>query len=208
MVNDHQFARAAVNRHWGLLMGRGLVHPLDGFTADNPPSHPALLDALAKDFVQSDFDVRRLMKSILMSDAWQLSSKRAERKPRQDRLFAHALTLPMRWRQLFNSLLRVTGLEEELRLPNQPVWRKNDLWSGMIYQLDPSLRSDKVDDPNDMTPTIAQTLFFLNAVQMDVGTREGEDEEEGARWRLRPGDPKHQRLSRLLKGDIQPEPDH
>ena len=201
LVNDPQFARATVNRHWGLLMGRGLVHPLDGFTADNPPSHPALLDALAKDFVASDFDVRRLIKSILMSDAYQLSSKRAEKTPRHDRLFAHALTLPMRWRQLFNSLLRVTGMEVALRMKHKNAPRKIDLCEGLMHQLDASLHSDEVDDPNGIEPTTAQALFFLNAMQVDVGSRVGEDEEEAARWRLRPRDSEHQLLSRILKNE-------
>src|SRR5262249_23171515 len=67
---DPQFARAAVNRHWGLLVGRGLVHPLDGFTVARKPSHPELLNELAADFARTGFDVRRLMKSILLSRAY------------------------------------------------------------------------------------------------------------------------------------------
>src|SRR5262249_27036846 len=44
------FARSLVNRVWAHYLGRGLVEPTDAFSAANPPSHPELLDALAKDF--------------------------------------------------------------------------------------------------------------------------------------------------------------
>ena len=54
------FARSQVNRVWYHLMGRGIVDPIDDFRPTNPPSHPALLDALAKDFVAHKFNIRHL----------------------------------------------------------------------------------------------------------------------------------------------------
>lgn len=68
------FARNIVNRFWGYLMGRGLVEPLDDMRATNPASNPELLDALAKDFVASKFDLRHLLKTIMNSRAYQLAS--------------------------------------------------------------------------------------------------------------------------------------
>ena len=55
------FARAQVNRVWGHLMGRGLVDPGDDFRDSNPPSHPELLDDLARDFAAAKFDLRSLV---------------------------------------------------------------------------------------------------------------------------------------------------
>ncbi len=71
------FAKNIVNRFWGYLMGRGLVEPLDDMRATNPASNPELLDALAKDFVANKFDVKRLLKTIFRSRAYQLSSQTA-----------------------------------------------------------------------------------------------------------------------------------
>src|SRR5262249_24410110 len=68
------FARNLVNRFWGYFMGRGLVEPLDDIRATNPASNPELLDALADDFAKHKFDLRHLLKSIMVSRAYQLSS--------------------------------------------------------------------------------------------------------------------------------------
>ncbi len=70
------FARNIVNRFWGYLMGRGLVEPLDDIRATNPASNPELLDALAADFVEHKFDLKHLLRTILKSRAYQLSSTR------------------------------------------------------------------------------------------------------------------------------------
>jgi hypothetical protein len=68
------FARAQANRIWFHLMGRGIVEPNDDFRATNPASHPALLDALAEDLVASGFDLGHLIRRIMGSRAYQLSS--------------------------------------------------------------------------------------------------------------------------------------
>ncbi len=69
------FARALANRMWGHLMGRGLVDPIDDMRETNPPSNPELLDALAKDFTKSKFDVKHLLRTICNSRTYQLSSE-------------------------------------------------------------------------------------------------------------------------------------
>jgi hypothetical protein len=69
------FARNLVNRYWGYLMGRGLVEPLDDLRATNPASNPDLLDALADDFVKHKYDLRHLLRTIMNSRGYQLSSK-------------------------------------------------------------------------------------------------------------------------------------
>jgi hypothetical protein len=69
-VTDNEgFARAAANRVWALLMGRGLVEPVDDMRASNPPSHPELLDALARDF-RNDYSLPRLIGVIMKSAAY------------------------------------------------------------------------------------------------------------------------------------------
>jgi hypothetical protein len=61
------FARALVNRVWRNFMGRGLVEAEDDLRLTNPPSNPELLDALARDFAANGFDVRRLIRQIMLS---------------------------------------------------------------------------------------------------------------------------------------------
>lgn len=68
------FAQAFVNRVWAHYMGVGIVEPVDGFSAANPPSNEKLLAALAKDFVESGYDMRHLERQILNSQAYQRSA--------------------------------------------------------------------------------------------------------------------------------------
>src|ERR1041384_1126772 len=81
---DPLLRRGPRSRHAPKHRGRGPVQPLDGFTATRKASHPELLEELADDFAASKFDVRRLMKSILLSKPYQLSSKSTA----PDRIFA------------------------------------------------------------------------------------------------------------------------
>ncbi len=69
------FTRAVVNRVWGQLMGRGIVHPVDDLGGKNVPSLPGLLDRLTKDFKAKKFDLRWLIGEIVSSEAYQLTHK-------------------------------------------------------------------------------------------------------------------------------------
>ncbi len=72
------FAKAQVNRIWFHLMGRGLVEPVDDFRVTNPASHPKLLEALTREFINADFDVRMIIRRIAASRAYQAGSSTAD----------------------------------------------------------------------------------------------------------------------------------
>ncbi len=102
-------ARAAVNRIWAMFFGRGLVHPVDLMDSKHPPSHPDLLDWLAADFERSGHDLRRLIRNLVLTRAYQLDSRPAGRKAPPDEAFARALEKPLSAEQLHRSLLLATG---------------------------------------------------------------------------------------------------
>ncbi len=106
------FARAAVNRVWGQLFGRGLVDPVDDFRDDEPPSHPALLDDLAKAFADSGFDLRHLVRAIGRTKAYQRTSARTDASQDDPRLFARMAVKGLTGEQLFDSLTLATGFRE------------------------------------------------------------------------------------------------
>lgn len=126
-ARDNPFlARAAANRVWSPLFGRGLVEPVDDLGPRNPPSHPEVLDALADYFVATGFNLRELYRVLTRTRAYQLSSVSAatpasiaspagtdtqSARPSADRgdsaaaLFARMEPKPLSADQLYDSLL-------------------------------------------------------------------------------------------------------
>jgi hypothetical protein len=104
------FARAQVNRIWYHLMGRGIVDPIDDFRATNPASHPALLDALTKDFVAHKFDLRYLIRLVMNSRTYQLSSVPNETNGDDELNFSHALIRRLTAEQMLDCQYEVTGV--------------------------------------------------------------------------------------------------
>jgi hypothetical protein len=72
--NNPFFAHALVNRYWKHFFNRGLVDPEDDMRETNPPTNPELLNALAKSFVESGFDMKKLVRTIATSTTYQLSA--------------------------------------------------------------------------------------------------------------------------------------
>ena len=98
-------ARAFVNRMWASLMGRGIVHPADEMNARNAPSHPELLEWLGKDFASHQYDVRRVLRGIILSRPYGLV---ASAKPPDS--FAGARERPLSAEQLARSWRIAAGL--------------------------------------------------------------------------------------------------
>ncbi len=69
------FARTLVNRMWGHFLGRGIIHPIDDARSSNPPSNPELLGWLTRDFIESGFDLKHVIRRIANSRAYRLSSQ-------------------------------------------------------------------------------------------------------------------------------------
>jgi hypothetical protein len=108
VLSDTDFVpRGMVNRMWGLLMGRGIVHPIDKIDSDHEASHPALLDALTADFGGHGYDVRRLVRGIVLSRAYQLDSHPVEGAPVE--AFAHGLEKPLTAEAYWRSICIALG---------------------------------------------------------------------------------------------------
>jgi hypothetical protein len=162
------FAKNIVNRFWGYTMGRGLVEPLDDMRATNPASNPELLDALAKDFVDHKYDLKHLLRTILNSRAYQLSSLKTEGNAADAGNVYHTRYTVKRLtaEQLADALDFATGTREKYQgLP---------LGTRAIQLPDTKVRSFLLDTfgrpPRQITcecertaqPNIAQALHLLN----------------------------------------------
>ncbi len=98
------FARSIVNRLWHRLFGYGLVMPLDQMHSENAPSHPELLDWLARDMVEHHYDLRRLIRGLVLSRAYARDSRWEKGSPPRPSLFAVARVKPLTPMQLAVSL--------------------------------------------------------------------------------------------------------
>ena len=113
------FARAAANRIWARLFGVGLVDPVDDMGDDNPPSHPKLLEALARSFAEHGFDRKFLTRAIVLSRPYQLTSDGSGTgsgpSPGEEdaALFARMRVRGLTAEQLYDSLVQAIGLPHE-----------------------------------------------------------------------------------------------
>lgn len=106
------FAEAAANRMWSYFFGRGIVHPVDDFRSTNPPTHPELLEALARDFKQHDFNLKHLIRTIVQSKTYQLSSLPNETNKDDVINYSHALPRPLDAEVLLDAITQVSGVPE------------------------------------------------------------------------------------------------
>jgi hypothetical protein len=162
------FARNFANRFWAYFMGRGLVEPIDDLRSTNPPSNPELLDALAQELIKGKYDLKHLLRTIMSSRAYQLSSQ-ATAGNRADAANVHYTRYTMKRltaEQLADALDFATGTREKYQgLP---------LGTRAIQLPDTRVRSFLLDvfgrPPRQITcecerttqPNIAQALHLLN----------------------------------------------
>lgn len=116
---NQYFARSYVNRLWGYLFGVGIIDPIDDIRAGNPPSNPELLEYLTREFVQSGFDARHVVKLITKSRTYQLSVA-ANQWNADDKInYSHATARRLPAEVLLDSVYRVTGSQS--KFPGVPA---------------------------------------------------------------------------------------
>jgi hypothetical protein len=160
------FAKAAANRLWAHFHGTGLVDPEDDQHANNPPSHPELLDELAREFVAHKFDVPFLIRAITASDAYQRTSADKAHGSHpvgsdDSRLFARMAIKRLTPEQLFDSLAAATGYREPAPRPGA------DLALALLNRGGPraeflALFSGGVATRTDVQLSIPQALVLMN----------------------------------------------
>jgi hypothetical protein len=107
------FAKSVVNRVWFHLMGKGIVDPVDDFRESNPACNDELLDALAKDFGKSKFDMKALVKTIMKSRTYQLSAQPNDSNRDDAKYFSHAVTKLLTAEQLLDAICDFTAVPEK-----------------------------------------------------------------------------------------------
>lgn len=110
--SNEYFAGAMVNRLWKHFFGLGLVEPVDDLRASNPPSNPALWQALVREFVKSRYDRKHLMRLILNSRAYQLSANTLPTNEKDQRFFSRYYARRLPAEVLLDALAQATGVPD------------------------------------------------------------------------------------------------
>ncbi len=164
--NDY-FAQTMVNRVWADLMGRGIVEPVDDLRATNPPSNAPLLAALANQFRQDKYDLKKLLRHIATSQVYALSSRPGDRNVADTRNYSRRYRTRMRAEVLADAVCDITGVPEQFAAMPEGS-RASQLWTHRIESLflDTFGRPDPNQDPpcERMTEgAVTQVLHLMNA---------------------------------------------
>ncbi len=163
-ADNPAFARNAVNRVWAMMMGRGIVHPVDMDHGNNPPSHPELLNELSGEFVKHKYDVKWLVREIALSDAYQRSSETPAGldDPPADRYLV-AVMKPLTPEQFAYAAMQATGHTDAERTALGAKWTEAQLDARLAPRMGP-FRSILGRGPevtaDGFSSTLDQTLFL------------------------------------------------
>jgi hypothetical protein len=169
------FAKALVNRVWKRFMGRGLVEAEDDLRLTNPPTNQELFDALAQDFVANGYDVKRLMRTVLLSEAYGRSATPVPGNEKDDRFYSRYIVRRLPAEVILDALSQVTNAPtafegypkgfRALQLPDSQV---------ASYFLTAFGRPDRAQTcscERQQEPNIAQALHLANGDTVNMKLR-------------------------------------
>jgi hypothetical protein len=159
------FAPAIVNRLFGHLFGRGLVNPIDDFTSMNPASHPDALQLLSSDLKANGYDLRRLLRVLANSRAYQRTSRWSGAEEPDAQLFARGAVKALDSEQMFHALVRATGSEGLLEQAGRRAGGGAQFGRGREAAFSAFsfvFEDDEGAEADDFAGNIPQGLFLLN----------------------------------------------
>jgi hypothetical protein len=194
--NNPLTARVFVNRVWKHLFGEGLVRSVDNFgTTGDRPSHPELLDELALRFIDSGWDLKALVRKIVLTDAYRRQTAEADPRDPENRLLAHQNLRRLDAEEVRDTLLLLSGQLEcgpsESKLQTLPIGdvsnageylevgdHRRTVYQPVIRTLEPDVmqlfdasNNAMVTGRRPRTIVAPQSLYFLNSsfVQQAAG---------------------------------------
>lgn len=171
-ADNPYFARNIVNRTWAQLLGRGIVEPLDDVRLTNPPSHPELLSALSRDFIDHKFDFRHLLKTIVASRTYQLSAAVTPSNTSDEQNFSRAVLRRLDAEVLLDAICQTTRIPE--KFDGVPAGsRAIQLWDSQVphYFLGifgRPVRNTPCDCERAGAPNVSQVLHVLNSPEIQA----------------------------------------
>jgi Protein of unknown function (DUF1553)/Protein of unknown function (DUF1549) len=175
------FAKSLVNRYWKHFFNRGLVEPEDDMRETNPPSNPELLDALAKNFVSSGYDLKSVIRAIVQSHTYQLSAIPNEHNAVDRQNFSRYYPKRLPAEALFDAVNQLTGARSSFAgLPagTRAVALPDNSYNAGSYFLTVFGRpegSSACECERTQEASLAQSLHLLNAqdIQQKLTANDG-----------------------------------
>ncbi|MEM8865984.1 MAG: DUF1549 and DUF1553 domain-containing protein [Planctomycetota bacterium] len=170
-----EFPRAIVNRVWGQFLGYGFTKPVDDMGPHNAPSHPELLDELAKAFRESSFDLKQLVRWVTLSKPYSLSSRATRRNDEDDPalgvspMYSHFYIRQMTAEQLYESLLVATAADESVDEADRE--RTKQRW---LAQFNTAFGNDENGEATTFNGSIPQALMLMNGELIRRATSSGD----------------------------------
>lgn len=163
LASDNEFfAPNMVNRVWAMHFGRGLVEPVDAFSASNPPTHPDLLTFLAQRFVDGGFSIRALEREILVSRAWQRSSIANGANRNDRRNHSHFSPRMLRAAQVVDAIGQAIG-DQRQPIATLATWKSADQSVNDYFSVfDRPERESVCDCERNPNPTLRQTMLLMS----------------------------------------------
>ena len=162
------FSRAMVNRLWSYFLGKGIIDPVDDIRASNPPSNPELLEALNKDFVTSGFDLKHMMRQIVLSRTYQASLHTNKWNEDDKTNFSHAVPRRLEAEQLYDAIHIATdtntnfaGVVAGTRAQALPD-AKADAGEGFLDLFGKPARDTPCECERSSTVSLGQALNLIN----------------------------------------------
>jgi hypothetical protein len=159
-----QLADAIVNRMWGQYFGYGFTRPVDDMGPHKAPSHPELLERMARELVKSNYDLKQLIRWICNSEAYNLTCRFNEGNLKDDPaagetpMFSHLYIKSMTVEQLYDSLLVATNAHRAGGGWDQAETRRQQ-WLQQFVQ---AFGTDENDESTTFDGTIPQALMMMN----------------------------------------------
>jgi hypothetical protein len=164
--DNRLFARNVVNRYTAYLLGRGLVEPIDDLRETNPPSNVALLDALSDDFVRSGFNVKHLLRTLLTSRLYQLSSQPLPANATDSRFYSHYQVKRLAAEPLLDAIDTAAGTHtkfEKVPLGTRAISLPDAKYNNYFLTTFGKPRREAVCECERVSePNLAQALHTLN----------------------------------------------
>jgi len=185
---NQAFQKNIVNRVWAIMLGQGLVEPLDMWHSDNPPTHPQIVKLLTEELQSHDYNLRYLFRELALTKTYQRKSHVSpEAKLPEKNLYGMGLLKPLTPEQLAWSMMQATGVttatleglqakqrkvdeKKKTKLADDPLWQEEALHTALKGNVTAFVRTFGIvgAQTSRFDASADQALFLLNGTTIQA----------------------------------------